>query len=147
MRRIAFLSLALSIVAFSKDTWKSGRIKVIDSDEWCGRPVAVDWPAICGTLPSGAPRFFNDSRGDALRPPNPYSQILEIDGPDAVYIVKSTRLDGALQFRAGASAQFLVDGKHLKIKFDRRELDRNGDVRVRHDSAQADILEIKGSSK
>ncbi len=128
MRRIVFFFLALPIVAFSKDTWMSGKIKVIDADEWCGRPAAVDWPAICGALPSGATRFFNDSRADAVRPPNPYSQILEIDGADAVYIVKSTRLDGALQFRPGATAQFSLDGKHVKIKFDRREVDRNGDV-------------------
>ena len=147
MRRIAFFFLALPIIGFSKDTWKSGRIKVIDTDEWCGRPGAVDWPAICGTLPSGAPRFFNDNRGDAVRPPNPFSQVLEIDGPDAVYIVKSTRLDGALKFNAGASAQFAVDGKHLKIKFDKQETDRNGDLRVHHGSAQADILEIKNLPK
>jgi hypothetical protein len=68
MRQIAFFLLALPIVAFSKDTWKSGQIKVIDTDEWCGRPGAVDWPAICGTSPSGATRLVNDSRGDAVRP-------------------------------------------------------------------------------
>jgi hypothetical protein len=147
MRRIALFVLALPMVAFSKDTWKSGQIKVIDTDEWCGRPGAVDWPAICGALPSGATRMVNDSRSDAVRPANPYTQILEIDGPNAVYIVRSTRLDGALQFRAGALARFSVDGKHLKIKFDRPETDRNGDLRVHHASAQADILEIKGSSK
>jgi hypothetical protein len=147
MRRVAFFLLALPMLAFCKDTWKSGQIKVIDTDEWCGRPGAVDWPAICGTSPSGATRLVNDSRADAVRPANPYSQILEIDGPDAVYIVRSTRLDGALQFRAGALAQFSVDGKHLKIKFDKQGTDRNGDLRVHHASAQADILEIKGPSK
>ncbi len=135
------------MVAFSNDTWKSGRIKVIDTLEWCGRPAAVDWPAICQSSAIGPARLFNDSRGDAVRPASPFSQILEIDGPDAVYVVKSTRLDGALQFRPGALAQFSVDGKHLKIKFDQQEVDRHGDVRVHHDSAVADILEIKGPSK
>jgi hypothetical protein len=147
MRRIAFVLLALPIVAVSKDTWRSGRIKVIDTNEWCGRPAAADWPAICQTSAVGPARLFNDSRGDAVRPPNPYTQILEIDAPEAIYVVKSTRLDGALQFLPDATAQFSVEGKHLKIKFDQPAVDRHGEVRVHHDSAQADIIEIKSPAR
>lgn len=142
MQRIALLLLALPTLAFCKDNWKSGPIKVINTDEWCARPIAADWPGICRIVP-GATTLFNDSHGDAVRPANPHSQILEIDGPDAVYVVRSTRLNSALTFRPGAVAQFAVDGKHLKIKFDREETNRHGELRVHHESGETDILEMR----
>jgi hypothetical protein len=78
-----------------------------------------------------------------MRPANPFSQILEIDAPDAIYIVRRTSLDAGLQFRPGAIAQFAVDGKHLKIKFDRQERNRSGEIQVRHDHDRTDILELR----
>ena len=142
MHRIAFLLLALPVLAFNNDVWKSGSIKVVDTDEWCGRPGIPDWPGICGQ--QGATRaLFSDAHGDSVRPANPFSQILEIDAPDAIYIVRRTSLDGGLQFQPGAIAQFAVDGKHLKIKFDRQEKNRRGEIQVRHDHDRTDLLELR----
>jgi hypothetical protein len=91
----------------------------------------------CRPIPSiGATDGSSLDHGDAVRPANPYSQILEIDGPDAVYVVRTTRLNSALKFRPGAVAQFAVDGKHLKIKFDREETNRQGELRVHHESGE-----------
>jgi hypothetical protein len=142
MRRIAFFLIALPILAFSKDSWSSGSIKVVDTDEWCGRPGIPDWPGICGPLRGDAMTLFSES-GGAPRPPNPYSQVLEIDGPDAIYIVRRTSLDGGLRFRPGAIAQFAVDGKHLSIKFDRPVVNRHGELQFKHDQDRTDILEIR----
>jgi hypothetical protein len=142
MQRSAFLLLAFSVLLFAEDVWKSGPIKVLDTDEWCGRPGIADWPGLCDGL-KGNTALFSDSRGASARPVTPYSQILEIDGPDAVYIVKRTSLDTGLKFRPGALAQFAVAGKHLKIKFDQEETTRHGELRVRHEQATTDILETR----
>jgi hypothetical protein len=131
------------MLAFSKDSWSSGAIKVVDTNEWCGRPGIPDWPGICGPPRSDALTLFSDSSGGAPRPANPYSQVLEIDGADAIYIVRRTSLDGGLRFRPGAVARFSVDGKHLLIKFDRQVFNRHGEARLEHDHDRTDILEIR----
>ena len=141
MRPIAFFLLALPVLAFSKDSWSSGSIKVLDTNEWCGRPGIPDWPEICGP-PRGDTTALFDSHG-ASRPASPYSQILEIDAADAIYVIRRTSLDGGLHFRNGAKAQFAVDGKHLIIKFDREVVKRNGEVQLKHDHDRTDILEIR----
>lgn len=142
MRRIAFLLLALPVLARTKDSWSAGAIKVLATDEWCGRPGIPDWPDICGPPRSDSMTLFNGS-GGAARPANPYTQILEISAPDATYIVRRTSLDGGLHFHPGAKAQFAVDGKHLILKFDREDYDRRGQLHLHHDHDRLDILEVK----
>lgn len=146
MPRIAFLLLALPILAFGKDSWSSAVIKVVNTDEWCARPGIADWPAICGPPRSDAMALFNENTGSVPHPATPYSQILEIDAPDVIYIVKRTSLDGGLSFRPGAAAQFAVDGKHLLIKFDRQIVDRHGESQIHHEHDRTDILETRKRS-
>lgn len=141
MRRIAFFVVLLAGLAIGKDAWQSGPIKVVDTDQWCARPGIPDWPGICGPPRSDSMALFNDSSGGVPRA-TPYSQVLEIDGPDATYVVKRTSLDGGLSFRDGAMAQFEVDGKHLLIKFDRQVV-KHGESRVVHDHDRTDILEVR----
>lgn len=142
MRRIAFLVLAFPILAFGKDSWSSGSIKVLDTNEWCARPGIPDWPEICGPPRADALTLFNNRNGGGP-PASPYTQILEIDAPDAIYVIRRTSLDGGLHFRDGAKAQFAVEGKHLIIKFDREAVNRRGEVQVKHDHDRTDILEIR----
>ena len=142
MRRIAFFLLVLPSLAFCKDSWSSGAIKVVNTDEWCGRPATADWPAICGPTRGDSMALFNENTSGVPRS-TPYSQVLEIDGPDAIYIVKRTSLDSGLSFRPGAAAQFAEDGKHLLIKFDRQVVGRHGETHLVHDHDRTDILEIR----
>ena len=142
MKRIAFLVVALPILVFSKESWQTGSIKVLDTDEWCSRPGIPDWPGVCGPPRGDSVSLFNDT-GESAHTGNPHSQLLEIDAPDSIYIVKRTSFDGGLQFRPGATAQFAVDGKHLTIKFDREVSNRHGDSRVQHDHDRLDILQIR----
>src|SRR5580658_9508239 len=100
---IALLIVALPILVFSKDSWKSGSIKALDTDEWCGRPGIPDWPGVCGPPRSDSMSLFNDT-GDSAHTGNPHSQLLEIDAPDATYVIRRTSFDGGLQFRPGAVA-------------------------------------------
>jgi hypothetical protein len=141
MRRIAFLLVALAMLALGKDSWSSGSIKVLDTNEWCARPGIPDYPEICGAPRGDQTTLFNDSHGG--RPATPFSQILEIDGTDAIYVIRRTSLDGGLHFESGAKAQFAVDGKHLIIKFDREVRGRNNEVQLKHDHDRTDILEIR----
>ena len=141
MRRLVFLFLALSILASAKDAWSSGPIKVLDTNEWCGRPGIPDWPEICGPTRSDAMALFSGTSGAPAG--SPYSQILQIDGPDATYVVRRTSLDGGLHFEPGAKAQYQVDGKHLLIKFDRQSVNRQGETKIQHDHAKTDILQVK----
>lgn len=141
MRRIAFIVLALPILALGKDSWSTGTIKVLDTNEWCGRPGIPDWPEICGPPRSDALTLFSDSHG--APPASPYSQILEIDGADVTYVVRRTSLDGGLHFREGAKAQFAVDGKHLIIRFDREVKNRRGELQLKHDHDRTDILDVR----
>jgi hypothetical protein len=138
VRLIALFVIAT--LAYSKDSWSSGSIKVLDTDEWCSRPGIPDSPEICGPTRSDTMALFNGASG---RPNGPYSQILEIGAPDAIYVIRRTSLDGGLHFPAGATAQFLVEGKHMMIKFNREESDRQGNVHLKPDHGRADILEIK----
>ncbi len=142
LRRFALIFLALPILTFGKDSWSSGSIKVLDTNEWCARPGIPDWPEICGPPRADATTLFSDSHGGGP-PSSPYSQILEIDGVDAIYVIRRTSLDGGLQFREGARAQFLVDGKHLIVKFDRETANRRGEAQVKHERARTDILEVR----
>ena len=142
MKRIAFLVVALPILVFSKESWQTGSIKVLDTDEWCSHPGIPDWPGVCGPPRGDSVSLFNDT-GESAHTGNPHSQLLEIDAPDSIYIVKRTSFDGGLQFRPGATAQFAVDGKHLTIKFDREVSNRHGDSRVQHDHDRLDILQIR----
>jgi hypothetical protein len=142
MKRIAFFVVALPILVFSKDSWKTGSIKVLDTDEWCSRPGIPDWPAVCGAPRGDSLSLFNDN-GESTHTGNPHSQLLEIDAPDAIYVIKRTSFDGGLQFRPGAVAQFSVDGKHLIIKFDHEIMNRRGDSRVQHQQDRTDILQIR----
>jgi hypothetical protein len=141
MRRFAFVLFAVPMLAFGKDSWSSGSIKVLDTNEWCGRPGIPDYPEICGPPRGDATALFSDSHG--ARAATPFSQILEIDGADVIYVIRRTSLDGGLHFQDGAKAQFAVDGKHLIIKFDREVRDRNGEVQWKHDHDRTDILEIR----
>ena len=54
MRRMVLFALALPLLAFGRD-WSSGSIKVLDTDEWCGRPGIPDWPGICRSHPAAIP--------------------------------------------------------------------------------------------
>ena len=139
---IALLIVALPILVFSKDSWRSGAIKTLDTDEWCNRPGIPDWPGVCGPPRSDSMALFNDA-GDSTHNGIPHSQLLEIDAPDAVYVVRRTSFDGGLQFRPGAAAQFAVDGKHLIIKFDHEISNRRGDTRVQHEQDRTDILQVR----
>jgi hypothetical protein len=142
VKRIAFFAVVLPILVFSKESWQKGSIKVLDTDDWCSRPGIPDWPGVCGPPRSDSLSLFNDA-GDASHPGIPHSQLLEIDAPDAIYVVKRTSFDGGLQFRPGAVAQFAGDGKHLIIKFDRETSNRRGDSRVQHEQDRTDILQIR----
>ena len=142
MKRIVFLLVVLPILVFSKDLWKTGTIKVLNTNDWCSRPGIPDWPGVCGPPRSDSMSLFNDA-GDSSHIGIPHSQLLEIDAPDAIYVIKRTSFDGGLQFRPGAVAQFSVDGKHLVIKFDREIPDRHGDLRVQHEQGRTDILQIR----
>ncbi len=142
MRRIAWFALALPILAFGKDSWSSGSIKALDTNEWCARPGIPDWPEICGPPRADTTALFSDSNG-AGPPASPHSQILEIEGVDAIYVIRRTSLDSGLHFREGAKAQFAVDGKHLIVKFDRETVNRRGEVQVKHEQARTDILEVR----
>lgn len=139
MQRI--LLFAVAVAAFGRDSWSSGLIKVLDTDAWCSRPGIADWPGICGPPKASSTTLLNDAGN--THPASPYSQILQIDGPDATYVVRRTSLDGGLSFQAGARAQFALDGKHLLIKFDRVSVDRHGDTKVQHDHDRTDILEVR----
>jgi hypothetical protein len=143
MKRIAFVFLALPLLAQAKDSWKSGLIKVVNTDEWCARPGIPDSPELCGPPGGSATTLFGGGSGDVTRPATPYSQVLEIDAGDAIYTVKRTSFDGGLEFAAGAVAQFEVDGKHMTIKFDRHVTDRRGETHVEHDRGRMDILQIR----
>jgi hypothetical protein len=132
---------ALPVLMAAKDSFSTGSIKVLNTDEWCGRPGIPDFPAIC-SIRGDSTALFNDNHG-AVPQGAPYTQILEIDGADAIYVVKRTGLDGGLSFPAGAKAQFAVDGKHLLIKFDREVKDRHGEVHVQHGQDKTDILQVK----
>jgi hypothetical protein len=142
VRRIAFIVLALPLLTFGKDSWSSGSIKVLETNEWCARPGIPDWPEICGPPRADALTLFNNAHGGGP-PASPYTQVLEIDGADAIYVVRRTSFDGGLHFRDGAKAQFTVEGKHLIIRFDREVVSRNGEVRIKHDHDRTDILEIR----
>ena len=142
MRRIALLVVALPILVFSKDSWKTGTIKALETDEWCSRPGTPDWPGVCGPPRGDSMSLFND-KGDSVHTGVPHSQLLEIDAPDAVYVIRRTSFDGGLQFRPGAAAQFAVDGKHLVIKFDHEVSNRRGEVRVEHEQDRTDILQVR----
>ena len=142
MRRIAFIVLALPLLTFGKDSWSSGSVKVLETNEWCARPGIPDWPEICGPPRADALTLFNNAHGGGP-PASPYTQVLEIDGADAIYVVRRTSFDGGLHFRDGAKAQFTVEGKHLIIRFDREVVSRNGEVRIKHDHDRTDILEIR----
>ena len=132
--------LFLTALAFASD-FTSGTIKVLAADEWCARPGIPDWPEICGAPGAGQTTLFNGSAGAPKG--TPYSQILEIQGADAIYVVRRTSLDGGLQFSPGAKAQFQVDGKHLLLKFDREVQDRSGQKHLKHDHDRLDILQMK----
>ncbi len=140
MKRIALL-LVLPMLAFSKDSWSSGTIKVLDTNEWCARPGIPDWPGVCGPLRSDTTALFNNA--GTGRPASPLSQILEIDTADAIYVIRRTSMDSGLQFSPGAKAQFQVDGKHMLIKFDREATNHRGETSVHHDHDRTDILETK----
>jgi hypothetical protein len=142
VKRITLIVLAFPILAFCKDAWNSGSIKVLDTDEWCGRPGIPDWPEICGPPRADSMTLFNNKNGGGP-PASPYSQILQIEAPDAIYVVRRTSLDGGLHFRDGARAQFTVEGKHLIIKFDREITNRRGEVQLKHDHDRTDILETR----
>src|SRR5579862_5453766 len=108
MKRIAFFAFALlPLLVFSKESWKTGSIKVLDTDDWCSRPGIPDWPGVCGPPRSESMSLFNDT-GDSAHTGVPHSQLLEIDAPGAIYVIKRTSFDGGLQFRPGAVAQFSV---------------------------------------
>ncbi len=141
MRPIILFFLALPVLLFSKDSWSTGSIKVLDTNEWCGRPGIPDWPAICGPPRADQTTIFNNS--SAAPPASPYSQILEIDAPDAIYVIRRTSLDGGLHFRDGAKARFAVEGRHLIIRFDREVRNRNGEITLKHDHDRTDILETR----
>jgi len=51
MKRVAFFLLTLPFVVSAKESWSSGAIKVVDTNEWCGRPGIPDWPEICIARP------------------------------------------------------------------------------------------------
>jgi len=142
MKRIVFFMVALPILVFSKDAWKTGSIKVLDTDDWCSRPGIPDWPGVCGPPSSASLSLLNDA-GASPHPANPHSQLLEIDAPDAIYIVKRTSFDGGLQFLPGAIAQFAVDGKHLTIRVDHEISTRRGGSRVQHEQDRTEILQIR----
>jgi hypothetical protein len=141
MRQVALLLLSLPLLATDNSVWSSGAIKVLAADEWCARPGIPDWPEICGAPGAGQTTLFNGSAGAPKG--TPYSQILEIQAADAVYVVRRTSLDGGLQFSPGAKAQFLVDGKHLLLKFDREIVDRNGQTHLKREHDRLDILQVK----
>ena len=142
MKRVAFFLLLMPFLAQASESWSSGVIKVVDTDKWCARPGIPDWPEICGPTRGDTMALFNENTGGSPHG-SPYSQILEIDASDAVYVVRRTSLDGGLSFQPGARAQFAVDGKHLLLKFDRQVVNRKGEVRMVHDHDRTDILETR----
>jgi hypothetical protein len=131
MRRIVFLILiGLPLFAGSKRIWNQGNIALVDTNLWCGKPLPAvphvgsyhgvggngGWPGICGA-PGGFATIQFPSYWGGPPQPNPTTQILEIDGADATYIVKRQGLDGGLRLRANAVTEYSLDKKHLLIRF------------------------------
>ena len=113
--KLAGLILIFALPGLAKD-WKVGQVKVLDTDKWCGEQTAANFPGICGYKGEHTPIQFHDSGWGAPQPPNPVTQILEIDGADAIYIVKREALDGGVRLKPGAEVQYAADGKRLLIR-------------------------------
>jgi hypothetical protein len=113
--KLAGVILIFALSGLAKD-WKTGQVKVLDTDKWCGEQTAAHFPGICGVKGEHAPILFHDSGWGSPQPPNPVTQILEIDTVDTIYIVKREALDGGVQLKPGAEAQYAADGKRLLIR-------------------------------
>ncbi len=158
MKRIVFLILAFAaipLLAYKKNYhWNSGTIRVLSEDQWCreghpkspdrgtdgaGRPVAGWDLGTCGPRRSDATVELQNSAGPAA---NPTTQMIEIDGPDRIYIVRRTGLDGGVRIRPDSAAEFAVDGKHLLLRFQCEKFVR-GSRQTQPAEARTEILESR----
>lgn len=143
MKRILFpilIAMTIPLIAGNRGhNWRSGTIRVLSTDLWCGQS------GVCGPG-LGSHTQYGLWVWDGPYTPEPATLVLEIDGGDAVYIVRKAYLHGGPGIRPGSATQFAVEGTHLLVKFQREDYELDHGRPILHlypEQDRTEIIEIR----
>jgi hypothetical protein len=133
MRRFAallliFFAVSIASGANKNPNWLSGTIDGVTSQRSC---KAIGIRGTCGQLLDVPIQFIGSDAGVigsgpsqvsvGAPVPNPVTQVIQVEGPDTSYTVRSVSLTNGLEFPPHAHVEYAVEGKHLRLRLSGNE--------------------------